>query len=116
MTYLVLSQLCGEPEEDRATNQAQVEVVTKQQCRCNDLVSECEGTKLELVILESRVSRRIQENANNAAKLKCEFSDIIKSVACKNQEKLSGDSRHNGMYKLEWRRSTSCMVINSTIC
>ena len=58
-------------------------------------MQECEGTKLELVILESRVNRRIQENANNIAKLKCEFSDIIKSVACKNQEKLSGDNRDN---------------------
>ena len=89
VTYLVLSQLCGEHKEDRATNQAQVETVAIQQCRCNDLVPECEGTKLELVILESRVNRRTQENANNIAKLKCEFSDIIKSVACKNQEKLS---------------------------
>ena len=73
VTYLVLSQLCGEPEEDRTTNQAKVEIVANQQCGCNDLVSECEGTKLEHVILESRVSRRIQENANNIAKLKCEF-------------------------------------------
>ena len=96
VTYLVLSQVCGEPKEDRATNQAQVEIVANQQCQCNDLVSECEGTKLELVILESRVNRGIPENANNIVKLKCEFSDIIKSAACKNLEKLSGDSRDNG--------------------
>ena len=95
VTYVVLSQLCGEPKEDRATNEAQVETVAMKQFRCNDLASECEGTKLELVIFESRVNRRIQENANNIAKLKCEFSDIIKSVTCKNQEKLSGDSRDN---------------------
>ena len=94
VTYLVLSKLCGKPKEDRATNQARVETVAIQQCRSNDLVSECEGTKLEL-ILESRVNRRIQENVNSISKLKCEFSDITKSVACMNQEKLSGDSRDN---------------------
>ena len=32
VTYHVLSQLCGEPKEDRATNQAQVETVAIQQC------------------------------------------------------------------------------------
>ena len=70
VTDLVLYQLCGEPKEDRATNQAQVETVAIQQSRCNDLVPECEETKLELVIFESRVNRTIQENANNIAKLK----------------------------------------------
>ena len=70
VTYLVLPQLCGEPKENRATNQAQVETVAIQQRRCNDLVPECEETKLELVIFESRVNRTAQENANNIAKLK----------------------------------------------
>ena len=93
VTYLVLSQLCGEPKDDRCTNKAQKETVAIQRVQCNDLAQECEGTKLELVILQSQVNKRIQENAYNIAKLKREFSNIVKPLACKNQEKLSSDSR-----------------------
>ena len=92
VTYLVLFQLCDEPKDDRSTNKAQKETVAIQQVQCNDLAPEREGTKLELVILQSQVNKRVQENAYNIAKLKREFSNIVKPLACKNQEKLSSDN------------------------
>lgn len=48
------------------------------QCRCNELVSQVEGSQLDLVIAESQLSNRIKTNEESIAELRREVLENSK--------------------------------------